>query len=108
MSATQNNAFVILRWVERRTNTLRGFADVQMPSGMQILEVGIHASHGKAWASPPSKPQVGRDGVVLKDQETGKTKYAPIILFASKEQRDRWSSYVINAMMEAYPQALDQ
>ena len=43
-------------------NSLRGFARVRLPSGMIVDEVSIHVSNGKAWASPPSKPQVGKDG----------------------------------------------
>ena len=60
----------------------------------------------RPWASPPSKPMVDRNGVVLKD-EAGKVKYSPIVELTSKEIRNRWSSAVIDAMRAAHPEAFD-
>lgn len=36
----------------------------------------------------------------------GKLRYSPIIEFASREIRDRWSSAVIEAMRATHPEAL--
>ena len=55
------------------------------------------------WASPPSKPMLDREGAALKDA-AGKLRYSPIIEFASREIRDRWSSAVIDAMQAAHPE----
>jgi len=87
-----------------RRNTLLGFAKVEMPSGMQIADVTVLNGERGPWASPPSKPQVGSDGTVLRDPH-GKIKYSPIISFASKDLRDRWSAAVIGALRAARPEA---
>jgi hypothetical protein len=55
---------------------------------------------------PASKPMISRDGVVMKDA-AGKVKYVPIVSFASKDLRDRFSTSVIEALLAAHPDALE-
>jgi len=95
----------ILDWRPLCKNSLLGFAKVELPSGMVLVDVTILTGERGPWASPPSKPMVGRDGVVMKDAG-GKTKYVPVIEFTSKEVRDRWSAAVVDAMRAAHPEAL--
>ncbi len=40
---------------------------------------------------------MGKDGVALTDDK-GKIRYSPVIEFASKEIRDRWSAGVVEAI----------
>lgn len=95
----------ILDWRPLTKGALRGFAKIELPSGMLIADVTILSGNNGPWASPPSKPQVGRDGAVIKDA-AGKARYTPIIEFASKDVRDRWSNAVIEALRAAHPGAL--
>jgi hypothetical protein len=95
----------IIEWRPQRQNTLRGFVVVEMPSGMIMAGVTIHrAEQGAEWASPPSKPMVGHDGIALKDG-AGKLQYTPIISFKSRDLRDRFSKAVIEALGVAHPEA---
>jgi hypothetical protein len=96
----------ILDWVERRSGALRGFLDCELPSGMICHECGVFEQNGKWWASPASKPQVGRDGSVLKEAN-GKTKYTPIVTFTDKGRRDLWSNSVIAALRAARPELFE-
>jgi hypothetical protein len=98
-------AVKILDWRPLRKNSLLGFAKVELPSGMVISDVTILTSERGPWASPPSKPMLDREGVAMKDDK-GKLRYSPIIEFASREIRDRWSAAVIEAMRTAHPEAL--
>lgn len=93
---------IIKSFVAIRKNSLRGFATVQLPSGMIVADVAVLVTEGRPWASPPSKPMLDRDGSVLRD-DAGKVRYAPIISFASKEIRDRFSAAIIDAMTIAHP-----
>jgi hypothetical protein len=93
---------VIKSFAPIRKNTLRGFATVQLPSGMIVADVGIHSDSGRAWASPPSKAMLDRNGAALRD-EVGKVRYSPIISFASKDLRDKFSAAIIDAMEAAHP-----
>lgn len=94
----------ILEWRPLRKNSLLGFAKVELPSGMVLHDVAVHQPNGSTWASPPSKPMIGRDGAVMKDPN-GKIRYSPIIEFTSKEIRDI-SRAVIEALRAAHPEAL--
>jgi hypothetical protein len=105
-SAEIRHAAVIEDFRALRKNSLRGFVRVRLPSGMILSDVAIHAgSDHKAWAAPPSKPMIDREGHVLRDPED-KVRYVPIIAFAAKGHRDRFSALVVAAVLEAHPEAL--
>jgi DNA-binding cell septation regulator SpoVG len=57
---TTPSAVRILDWRELRKNSLLGFAKVELPSGMVISDVTILSGERGPWASPPSKPMIGR------------------------------------------------
>jgi len=95
----------ILEWRPLNKGALRGFAKIELRSGMVISDVTILVGANGPWASPPSKPQIGRDGAVMKDA-AGKARYTPIIEFSSKEIRDRWSTQIIDALRTSHPEAL--
>lgn len=84
--------------VERAT--LRGFAVIEMPSGLVLLDVSLHARDGKRWCSPPSKPMIDRDRRLMVDDD-GKPRYAPLIEFIDAKTRFRWSSACV-AAIDAY------
>jgi hypothetical protein len=58
--------------------------------------------HG-AWASPPGKPQLDKDGIALREP-TGKIKYVSVIEFTDRATGRRWSDAVIAAMRAAHPE----
>jgi hypothetical protein len=93
----------LVEWVKRRQNTLVGFATVRMPSGIVFHDVSIHNKNSSWWASPASKPMVGRNGTIMRETG-GRIKYAPIVSFHSKEVRDRFSHSVIAALRQARPE----
>lgn len=84
-------------------NTLRGFAKVALPSGMILSDVSVHVSGETAWASPASKPVLDRDGVAMRDS-AGKIRYVPIVSFARRDLRDRFSNGVIEALRGSHPE----
>lgn len=88
-----------------RSNSLRGFARVRMPSGMILHDVALHQRGDERWASPPGKPVVGRDGTQI--VKAGKAVYSPVISFASKELRDTFSSAIVAAVEAAHPEAFE-
>jgi hypothetical protein len=97
--------FVIEEFAPVIRNTLRGFARVRTPSGMVLHDVAIHQKNSIAWASPPDKPMIGRDGTVMRDA-AGKIKYTRLVGFTSRELHDRLSAAVIAALRDRYPEAL--
>lgn len=87
-------------------NTLRGFVAVELPSGMIIRDITIHARDGKAWASPPGKPILDREGRHMRDHN-GRSRYTPVVEFTSRERRDFFSALVMDALRAQHPDALD-
>ena len=61
------SAVKILDWKPRLSGALRGFADVEFPSGAIFHECGVFEQNGRWWASPAAKPQISREGTVLRD-----------------------------------------
>jgi hypothetical protein len=98
-------AFVILAFRPIVKNSLIGFATVEQPSGIRIADTSIYQRDGTAWASPPSKPMLDRDGRQMRDPD-GKLRWTPLITFADRRTQTIWSDAVIAALKAAYPDVL--
>lgn len=99
------NNIVIEEFKSVRKNTLRGFARARFPSGLVLAEIGIHVGpDGKAWASPPSRPMLDRDGNAMRDP-TGKVRWQPLVTFTSGKIRTGWSDQVTDAVRASHPEA---
>ncbi len=99
-----SNTIIVEEFTPVVRNTLRGFARVALPSGMILSDVSVHVSGETAWASPASKPVLNRDGVATRDS-TGKIRYVPVVSFARRDLRDRFSNGVIEALRGSHPEA---
>src|SRR5664279_237488 len=73
---------------------LRGFCDVISPSGTVLFRCGIFVKDGKAWASPPSKQVISRDGTVKRGAD-GKVVYEKTVGFIDRATETRWSDQVV-------------
>jgi hypothetical protein len=93
----------LLEWKKVEKNTLRGFAKIRMGKALIVRDVSVHTSHGKRWASLPSKPVLNPDGTHKKDTGTGKPVYVPILEWADRDTADSFSEGVIQAVEAQYP-----
>lgn len=92
----------LLRWKPLVKNSLRGFADVELPNGLQIREIPVFTSSpGRCWAALPGRPQIvdGRQ----KTGPDGKPKYTPIMEWRSRELSDAFSAKLIALIREQHP-----
>jgi hypothetical protein len=89
----------------RISAALRGFARVRTPGGLIFHDVCVFQQGDRRWATPSSKPQIAADGTVIK--RAGKTQYAPVIAFASRELREKFSSAVVAAVRSVRPEAFE-
>lgn len=89
-----------------RKGVLLGFASVRLPIGLVIADITICTSHGRIWASLPSKPLLDAEGRHATDGN-GKRRYAPILAWADRETQDRWSAAVVQLVRQHHPEALD-
>ncbi len=92
----------LLDWKSIKRNSLRGFATVRIGKALKVSDVAVHCSHGKRWASLPSKPQVDGQGNAIRDQN-GKIKYIPVVAWLDKQTADRFSEAVIAAIEAQSP-----
>jgi len=97
----------LIEWRPFRRNSLRGFATIELPIGLVIADIVICTSHGRTWASLPSKPMIDSGtGAAIRD-DAGKLKYAPILSWRDRDLGDRWSNAVVELVRAAHPGALD-
>lgn len=76
--------------------SLQGFADPAMDSGLVLLGCTMHASNGKRWVNPPSRPQLNSKRQLV--IEGGKIAYAAVIEFVETKTRFKWSAQAIAAI----------
>ena len=96
------------KWTPRRSNTLLGFADVSLQqTHLKIYDCAVHEKGGRRWVSLPGRPMIDREGVALRGED-GKTKYARILEFETREGSDNFSAAVITAVLERFPAAFDE
>lgn len=87
----------VLDWRECRRNTLLGFGDLQMDSGLIVKDVSFHAKDGSQWATPPGRPMLDADRNVIRGTD-GKVAYSLAIDFVDKHTRRQWSDAAVRAL----------
>jgi hypothetical protein len=80
------NGFIISNAKSIRKNSLIGFFDLQMPSGLIVRGAMLFEKSGKRWVSFPSKDWVKPDGT---------KSYSPLIEFADRSIADKFQSAVL-------------
>jgi hypothetical protein len=105
-TAQQPRRMALRRWRPMHRATLRGFADIELPSGLVLHDVAIFAGRNGPWASLPSKPVLDQDGR-HRINIAGKPQYAPVAEWRSRELADRFSADVTELVRAAHPDALD-
>jgi hypothetical protein len=89
---------ICLDWRPCDRNTLKGFARVKIPSwGLIIDGVAVHAKEGRSWAQLPARPQIDKDGNIIREDD-GKVRYAKIMEFDDKRRSWDFSDAVIEAV----------
>jgi hypothetical protein len=89
-----------------RKGSLLGFATVRLGSGLILYDDGVHRQGSRAWCSPPARPWINGDGSLVRDDATGKVKYAPVVRFATHGVRSSWSRQILAALQEQYPEVI--
>jgi hypothetical protein len=77
-------------------NTLVGFFDLQLASGLIIRDCTLHLSHGRHWVGLPGKP--------YKDA-AGKETWANIVDFDQRATRDAFQRQAAAAALAALREA---
>ena len=67
----------LLNWRPLVKGALRGFATVELPIGLKLIDCPVLVGPNGAWAALPSKPVLDREGKHAKP--SGKAQYAAIV-----------------------------
>jgi hypothetical protein len=85
---------------------LRGFATVELPYGLRLIDRPALVGTKGPWVGLPTKKPFDRDG----GQRTGadgKPAYSPVLEWSSRDLSDRFSAAVVALVRAAHPDALD-
>jgi hypothetical protein len=96
--------------IERPGSTLLGLAAVAIPIGRVWLEVDdlpIFLSHGKAWAAWPARLVITKEGAVARILGTSKLQYVNILRWSDRETSQRFSRAVVDLVRQYDPGAFD-
>jgi|SRR5215469_10315093 len=88
---TQTQTVLVTNFREFTKGTLRGFFDVELPSGLILRECSLHSKDGARWINPPSRKFTGKDG---------KSAYKRMADFPTRELADRFRDEVL-AVLDA-------
>jgi hypothetical protein len=89
-----------------RRNSLFGFLDIEVSSGLRIFDITLMKSGAAAWVGLPAKARIDENGHQAIDPETGKKAWLPVIQWRDRRTADAFSKAVIAALLRAHPDAL--
>jgi hypothetical protein len=89
-TAARPSAAVVLtaRRVER--NTLKGFVDLRLASGLVLRGCSVHLSRGRWWVGMPARPFKSADGADA---------WSPVVDFADTRSRRRFQQVALAALV---------
>jgi hypothetical protein len=94
----------IRRWQPFRAGSLRGYLDVELPSGLILRGARLMVGpKGGRWIAPPSVMRRDADGQPAKSQD-GKTIWDQLVDFRDRAARDRFNELVLAALAEFDPE----
>jgi len=96
----------LIGWKPLERSSLRGFATVELPMGLKIVDCPVLMSNGKVWAALPSKPQIGEDGQQRRDAG-GKSALSPVVQWRNRDLAGRWSDAVVALVRAAHPEVFE-
>ena len=76
-------------------NTLRGFADIELASGLVLLGCAIHVKRSHVWIQMPSRSFESGDG---------SAKWIATVDFIDSETRAQFQKLALEALREHFPE----
>lgn len=83
----------LVRWKPLVKGTLRGFANVELPIGLRLIDCPIFVGPNGPGAALPSKPVLDCEG--RQARPSGKPQFAPVVEWRNRGLAERFSAAVI-------------
>jgi hypothetical protein len=77
-------------------NSLKGFFDLELPSGLVLCGCQLHQSHGRHWVGMPARPYAKPDG---------SQSWIKIVDFRDKATGHRFQQVIVPLAVEAFERA---
>jgi hypothetical protein len=87
-SAQAQKQISILAWRGCTKNTLLGFLDVRLASGLVIRRITVHEKGGRRWIGLPARPY----------ETSGSTSWIAVVEIPERETRERFERLVLEAL----------
>jgi hypothetical protein len=94
-------------WRPMRKGSLLGFAAISLPGGLEIDDVPVLATHGRAWATLPARPVITADGRVAKIPGTTKSQYVTFLRWRDRALSTAFSERVVELIRREHPADFD-
>ena len=86
--------------------SLCGFATVELPIELKLVDCPIFVGPNGSWAALPSKPVLDCEG--RQARASGKPQFAPVVEWRNQSLGDRFSAAVIALVEGAHPDVLSE
>jgi hypothetical protein len=96
LKSTSGPAPLILNFKVIGKNTLKGFFDLELPSGMILAGCQLHQKNESKWIGLPARPYT---------TDAGTQTWTKIVDFRDKQTRDRFQDSVTPLAIAAYERA---
>jgi hypothetical protein len=104
-SAEKPRRMTLRGWKPLRKGSLIGFASISLPAGLEIDDVPVLMTNGKAWASLPARPVITAEGTVAKLPGSSKTQYVSFIRWRDRTLSTAFSQRVVELVKAVDPTA---
>jgi hypothetical protein len=97
--------------IEKPGSSLVGLAGIALPVGgtwLEIDDLPVLITNGKAWTTWPAKPVITKGGTVAKLPGTSKVQYVNILRWGDRETSQRFSQAVVDLVRQRDPQAFGE
>jgi hypothetical protein len=82
-------SFIVLNWRPCVKNTLLGFLDLRLPSGLVIRGLTIHTKGDRRWVGLPARPYTNDAGAVT---------WTPVVEILDRARHERFDALVLSAL----------
>ena len=99
---------ILRKWQPVRKGFLLGFASISLANGLEIDDIPVLITDGKAWATLPRRPVITSDGRVAKLPGSSKTQYVSFLRRRDRALSTAFSERVVELVRTAHPDALGE
>jgi hypothetical protein len=104
-TGTERPKMILISFKRLAKGSLRGFANIEFPSGLRLADCPVFLGKNGAFAGLPTKPVIDREG--RHAEVGGKRQYSAILEWRDRDLSDRFSQALVALVRAAHPDVFD-